>query len=59
MEYLAEYGIWGLLIASFLAATILPMASEIVLVGVIAAGADPWTALWAASAGNTLGGMTS
>lgn len=59
MEFLAEYGAWGLFLASFLAATVLPLASEIVLVAVIAAGCDPWTALWAASAGNTLGGMTS
>lgn len=59
MELLAEYGVWGLFLASFLAATILPLASEIVLVAVVAAGADPWAALWAAAAGNTLGGMTS
>ncbi len=59
MDFLVEYGAWGLFIAAFLAATILPMASEIVLIGVIAAGVDPWTALWAASIGNTLGGMTS
>lgn len=59
MEFLAEYGIWGLFVASFLAATILPLASEIVLVAVVAARADPWTALWVASVGNTLGGMTS
>ena len=54
MELLAEYGVWGLFLASFLA-----LASEIVLVAVVAAGADPWAALWAAAAGNTLGGMTS
>lgn len=59
MEFLAEYGVWGLFLASFLAATVLPLASEIVLVGVVAAGADPWAALYAAAAGNTLGGMTS
>ena len=41
MELLAEYGVWGLFLASFLAATILPLASEIVLVAVVAAGADP------------------
>lgn len=39
MELLAEYGVWGLFLASFLAATILPLASEIVLVAVVAAGA--------------------
>ena len=59
MELLTEYGAWGLFLASFLAATILPLASEIVLVAVVAAGVDPWAALWAAAAGNTLGGMTS
>lgn len=59
IDFLIQYGAWGLFVAAFLAATVLPFASEFVLVGVIAVGVDPWTALLAASAGNTLGGMTS
>ena len=45
-------GLFGL---AFLAATILPVSSEVMLAGLLAAGHDPW-ALWLwASAGNTLG----
>lgn len=45
----------GLFFAAFLAATLLPAYSEIMFVGLVAAGYDPLT-LWAwASAGNTLG----
>ena len=34
MEFLIEYGYIGVFIASFLAATILPFSSEVVLTGV-------------------------
>ncbi|NIR61245.1 MAG: DedA family protein [Gammaproteobacteria bacterium] len=47
--YLALFGV------AFLAATVLPAYSEVLLAGLVAAGHDP-LALWAwASAGNTLG----
>ncbi|HRH67871.1 MAG TPA: YqaA family protein [Flavobacteriales bacterium] len=55
----AEAGLWGLFMASFLAATILPFSSE-ALLGIMAAGA--WSSLsllLAASIGNTLGGLTN
>lgn len=54
-----DLGLWGLFLASFVAATVLPFSSEAIL-GAMTLG--PWSALslWAvASAGNTLGGMTS
>lgn len=58
MDLLVGYGYIGVFIASFLAATILPFSSEVVLTGVLWAGA-PWApCLIAASAGNSLGGMT-
>ena len=45
----------GLFVAAFLAATVVPAYSEVLFVGLLAAGHDP-LALWAwASAGNTLG----
>lgn len=48
-------GYLGLFLAAFLAATLLPAYSEVLFVGLLAAGYDPW-ALWAwATAGNTLG----
>lgn len=49
--------LWGLFWTAFAAATILPFYSELLLVGLIKAGHEPWT-LWAvASAGNTLGAV--
>ena len=48
MEFLLEYGYIGLFIGTFLAATILPFSSEFLLLGLLIAGADPWTCfLWA------------
>jgi membrane protein YqaA with SNARE-associated domain len=58
MESLIAYGCIGVFAAAFLAATILPFSSEVVLTGVLLAGAPYWPCLIAASAGNFLGGMT-
>jgi membrane protein YqaA with SNARE-associated domain len=58
MELLIEYGYIGVFIASFLAATILPFSSEVVLTGVLLGGAAYWPCMIAASTGNFLGGMT-
>jgi membrane protein YqaA with SNARE-associated domain len=58
MESLIAYGYIGVFLAAFLAATILPFSSEVVLTGVLLAGAPPWTCFVAALAGNSLGGMT-
>ena len=52
-DYLFEYA--SLFAIAFIAATILPAYSEVVVVGMAAAGRDPF-AIWAvASTGNTLG----
>jgi len=58
MELLIEYGYVGVLIASFLAATILPFSSEVVLSGVLLSGASYWPCMIAAVIGNFTGGMT-
>lgn len=58
MEFLIEYGYLGVFIAAFLAATILPFSSEVVLTGVLLAGASYWPCMIAATLGNFLGGMT-
>ena len=58
LDGLAEYGYWGLLLASFLAATILPFSSEVVFAALIAAGMDIWTSILYATAGNAAGGAT-
>lgn len=59
MEGLIEYGYWGLLLAAFLAATILPFSSDILLAAMLVAGYDP-VQLWTfAIIGNWAGGMVS
>ncbi|MDR1918931.1 MAG: VTT domain-containing protein [Tannerellaceae bacterium] len=58
MDVLIEYGYLGVFLASFLAATVLPFSSEVVLTGVLWAGAAYWPCLIAASLGNSLGGMS-
>lgn len=59
-EFSAEAGLWGLFVASFVAATLLPGGSEVVLVAVIHQHPELlWTAVAVATAGNTLGGATS
>lgn len=56
----AQTSLTGLLIASFLAATLLPGGSEAVLLAVLAAYPEQrGTALLLATAGNTAGGMVS
>lgn len=59
MEFLAEWGYVGLFIASFLAATIIPLSSEIVLSILIASNFDFSFSLLIASLGNWLGGISS
>jgi Predicted membrane protein len=58
MQHLIEYGYVGLFIACFIAATIIPLSSEIVFIGLLVAGANPIIATAVATIGNTLGGMT-
>lgn len=58
MEQLIAWGYIGVFIASFLAATILPFSSEVVLTGVLLAGASYWPCMIAATLGNFLGGMS-
>ena len=50
-----ELGYLGLFITCFLAATILPIASEVFLISMLAAKYDPLSSLLIASSGNTLG----
>ena len=59
MEEFAEYGYIGLFVAAFLAATVIPMSSDIVLMVMVAAGFDLATCVIVATSGNWLGGMTS
>ena len=59
MEALSEWGYLGLFFASFLAATILPLSSEIVFSVLIVNNYDLATCLVIATLGNWIGGMSS
>ncbi len=56
---LQQWGVWGLFLGSFLAATVVPFSSDVLYVGVLAAGAPVWQCFLSASLGNWLGGLTS
>ena len=58
LDGFVEWGYFGLFLASFLAATILPFGSEVVFAGLIATGFDIWTSIIIATIGNSMGGMT-
>lgn len=54
MEF--EVGYVGLFVTCFLAATVLPIASEFFLTGMLAMGYNPWICFVVSSTGNTFGG---
>jgi membrane protein YqaA with SNARE-associated domain len=59
-EFSPEAGLWGLFFAAFVSATLLPGGAEVVLVAQLHQHPDSlWLALAVATAGNTLGGLTS
>ena len=59
MESLVDWGYAGLFLGSFLASTVVPMSADLLLVGVLALGADVWICFTVATLGNWLGGLTS
>lgn len=59
MEYFAELGYLGLFVAAFLAATILPLSSEIVLSSLLLSGLSPFALVAIATTGNVLGSLTN
>lgn len=59
MEALQEWGYIGLFIGSFLAATVVPFSSDILLIGMLLAGASVMPTVAVATTGNWLGGLTS
>ena len=59
MEYLLKWGYLGLFVGAFLAATILPLSSEILLTGLLLIGASPVLVLITATAGNWLGSLST
>ncbi len=59
MEFLFDYGLWGLLLASFLAATLIPFSSDALLLLMVANGFAPIDCIVVATLGNWFGGMSS
>ncbi|GHT43825.1 membrane protein [Bacteroidia bacterium] len=53
-----ELGYFGLFIAAFVAATIVPFSSEVVFTALAFGGFDLWSCVLVATAGNWLGGMS-
>jgi membrane protein YqaA with SNARE-associated domain len=59
METFAELGYFGLFVAAFLAATILPLSSEVVLSILLFNGLSPIALVAVATVGNVLGSLTN
>ena len=59
MEWLLNLGYFGLFVGSFVAATVVPFSSDVLLVGMLAAGGNIWLSVIVATLGNWLGGLTS
>jgi len=59
MEILAEFGYLGLFFASFLAATILPLSSEVVLGVLLGHDFSPLLTIFVATTGNVLGSVVN
>ncbi len=57
--YLSDYGYLGLFLAAFLAATVLPLASEGLLGVMVYTGYDPNWCIVVATIGNWLGSLTT
>lgn len=59
MEYFTELGYFGMFVAAYLAATMLPLSSEIVLTTLLLGGASPYALVAVATVGNVLGAVTN
>lgn len=58
IQFMTEWGYWGMFVSAFLAGTILPFSSEAVLLACVGFGLDPVASTLATTAGNVLGGLT-
>lgn len=57
VEILIQYGYWGMLISAFTAGSFFPFCSEAVMIGLMAAGLDPFTLAVYGTIGNVLGSL--
>ncbi len=58
VDFFYQYGLFGLFLAGFLSGSVFPFNSESVLSLLIYSGFDTMSSLAAATAGNTLGGIS-
>lgn len=59
MEYFTELGYIGLFLSAFLAATLLPISSEVVITALLLAGLSPTALVAVATVGNVLGSIVN
>ena len=59
ISLLTSYGYWGMLLAAFLAGSFFPFSSEAVMLGLMAAGLDPWLLMVYGTVGNVLGSVVN
>ena len=57
IQLLTEYGYLGMLAAAFLAGSFFPFSSELVMVGLMGAGLDPFLLVVYGTVGNVLGSV--
>lgn len=57
IDFLIGNGYWGMLIASFLAGSVFPFSSEVVMAALMATGLDPWLLAFYGTVGNVLGAL--
>ncbi|PLX65746.1 MAG: hypothetical protein C0602_13525 [Denitrovibrio sp.] len=58
-EFIASYGYYGMFFMGFVAATIIPLGSEWLLIVLLVKGLDPYILVFTAATGNYLGGATN
>lgn len=58
IEFFKDYGYWGMGVLAFLSGTVVPIASEVLLVFFLGLGLDAVGITLVATLGNTLGGIT-
>lgn len=59
LSFLKSFGLWGLFLGSFLAATIVPFSSDALYAAILVLTHRPVACLLAGTLGNWLGGLTS
>ena len=57
LNFLIDWGYWGMLVSAFFAGSFFPFCSEAVMVGLQAAGLDPLPLVVYGTIGNVLGSM--